>query len=51
MNRNLSNWTSTVANGNAIVEECMVQFLLNSAENCIFLLKCFLNFNLGVRFL
>ena len=44
-------WDIHCCHGNAIVEECSVKFWLKSVENCIFLLKSFSNFSLGLLFL
>ena len=43
-------WDIRCCHGNAIVEGCSVKFWLISVENCIFFLKSFSNFNLGLLF-
>ena len=43
-------WDIHCCHGNSIVEGCSVKFWLKSVENCIFLLKSFSNFNLGLLF-
>ena len=43
-------WDIHCCHGNAIVEGFLVKFWLKSVENCIFLLKWFSNFNLGLLF-
>ena len=43
-------WDIHCCHGNAIVEECLVEFWLKSVENCNFLLKTFSDFTSGRLF-